>query len=130
MDSTGLIKVNPLCRLSFSDVKDYIEMAGVPYNVLLDQGYKSVGDWHSTRPTISTGASGTVTPADGEEGERAGRWSGDVKKTECGLHKDYFVMKKAFEKKKRERELAESDRKRGDGEDVGQSQIDFAALTI
>lgn len=75
VDSTGLVKVNPLCRWGFQDVKDYIDMAGVPYNPLLDQGYKSVGDWHST-----------VKPKDGE-GERSGRWASNKTKTECGLHK-------------------------------------------
>lgn len=75
VDSTGLVKVNPLCRWRFQDVKDYIDMAGVPYNPLLDQGYKSVGDWHST-----------VKPKDGE-GERSGRWASNKTKTECGLHK-------------------------------------------
>ena len=52
----------------------------MPYNKLLDQGYRSVGDWHSTQKT-----------ADGQS-ERAGRWAGK-EKTECGLHKDYFTMK-------------------------------------
>lgn len=75
VDSTGLVKVNPLCRWGFDDVKEYIDMAGVPYNPLLDQGYKSVGDWHST-----------VKPKDGE-GERSGRWASNKTKTECGLHK-------------------------------------------
>lgn len=80
IDSTGLIKVNPLCRWGFDEVKDYVDMAGVPYNDLLDQGYKSVGDWHSTK-----------VPVEGQD-ERAGRWAGNGTKTECGLHKDYFKM--------------------------------------
>jgi hypothetical protein len=42
--SGPLALANPLCRWGFQDVKDYIEMAGVPYNPLLDQGYKSIGD--------------------------------------------------------------------------------------
>jgi hypothetical protein len=52
----------------------------VPRNKLLDQGYRSVGDWHST-----------VKVNEGQD-ERAGRWAGK-EKTECGLHKDYFIMK-------------------------------------
>jgi phosphoadenosine phosphosulfate reductase len=62
----------------------------VPYNELLDKGYRSVGDWHST-----------AAPAEGEQSdnnERGGRWQGR-NKSECGLHKDYFEMKKAFEAK-------------------------------
>lgn len=116
MDSTGLIKVNPLCRWGFQEVKDYIEMAGVPSNVLLERGYKSVGDWHSTK-----------VPVEGE-GEREGRWSGNKEKTECGLHKDYFKMKKAFEKKTREAEMAKVDALRD--EDVGISSVNLGALTL
>lgn len=84
VDSTGLVKVNPLCRWGFAEVKDYVDMAGVPYNELLDQGYKSVGDWHSTK-----------VPVEGED-ERGGRWAGNGAKTECGLHKDYFKMYVSF----------------------------------
>lgn len=70
---TGLIKVNPLAGWTFEQVQQYIKKHDVPYNALLDQGYKSVGDWHSTQPV-----------ADGED-ERAGRWKGREKK-ECGIH--------------------------------------------
>jgi len=73
VDDAGLIKVNPLANWTFSQVKEYITKNNVPYNVLLDQGYKSVGDWHSTSPV-----------KEGED-ERAGRWK-DKKKTECGIH--------------------------------------------
>lgn len=73
VDDTGLIKVNPLAGWSFAEVKHYIDENHVPYNALLDQGYRSVGDWHSTEPV-----------AEGED-ERAGRWKGR-EKTECGLH--------------------------------------------
>jgi len=69
----GLIKVNPLANWSFKQVKEYIDKHNVPYNSLLDRGYKSVGDWHSTEPV-----------AEGED-ERAGRWKGR-EKTECGIH--------------------------------------------
>ena len=60
----------------------------VPRNKLLDQGYRSVGDWHST-----------VKSGEGDAGERAGRWAGKTEKTECGLHVDYFKMKAAIKKK-------------------------------
>jgi phosphoadenosine phosphosulfate reductase len=75
VDETGLIKVNPLANWSFADVQSYIKEHNVPYNVLLDRGYRSVGDWHSTVPV-----------AEGED-ERAGRWKGRDK-TECGLHEN------------------------------------------
>lgn len=60
---------------------EYIDANNVPRNALLSQGYKSVGDWHSTAKS-----------GEGDEGERAGRWQGKDK-TECGLHEDYFKMK-------------------------------------
>ncbi|TVY83565.1 Phosphoadenosine phosphosulfate reductase, partial [Lachnellula suecica] len=73
IDEAGLIKINPLASWSFKQVQDYIKDHDVPYNSLLDRGYKSVGDWHSTEPV-----------REGED-ERAGRWKGQAK-TECGIH--------------------------------------------
>lgn len=72
-EERGIIKINPMAAWSFPQVKEYIKENNVPYNALLDQGYKSVGDWHSTSPV-----------AEGED-ERAGRWKGQSK-TECGIH--------------------------------------------
>lgn len=73
VDDTGLIKINPLANWSFAQVKAYVDKYKVPYNDLLDRGYKSVGDWHSTQPVAA-----------GED-ERSGRWKGRAK-TECGIH--------------------------------------------
>lgn len=73
VDDTGLIKVNPLVNWTFDQVENYVHENNVPYNALLDQGYKSVGDWHSTQP-VAAG-----------ESERSGRWKG-TEKTECGIH--------------------------------------------
>ena len=80
IDSTGLFKLNPLFSWNFHLVEWYISENKVPRNKLLDQGYRSVGDWHSTSKV-----------GEGQD-ERAGRWAGK-EKTECGLHKDYFAMK-------------------------------------
>ena len=88
VDSTGLVKVNPLFSWTFAQVKAYVDEHNVPSNALLSQGYRSVGDWHST-----------VKSGDGDAGERAGRWAGK-EKTECGLHQDYFKMKLLAMKKK------------------------------
>ncbi|KAG7097377.1 hypothetical protein E1B28_004727 [Marasmius oreades] len=82
VDSTGLMKLNPLYAWPFAMVEWYITDNKVPKNKLLDQGYRSVGDWHSTTK---------VAPG---QDERAGRWAGQ-EKTECGLHRDYFVMEAA-----------------------------------
>ena len=73
VDEAGLIKVNPMANWTFEQVQEYIKANNVPYNELLDRGYKSIGDWHSTQPT-----------KEGED-ERAGRWKGQ-QKTECGIH--------------------------------------------
>jgi phosphoadenosine phosphosulfate reductase len=62
----------------------------VPYNPLLDQGYRSIGDVHSTAKPDPSLANDTS--------ERSGRWQGKSK-TECGLHSNYFDMKKKFEEK-------------------------------
>ena len=90
VDSTGLLKLNPLFAWTFPFVEWYVKENNVPRNKLLDQGYRSVGDWHSTAKS-----------GDGDTGERAGRWAGKKEKTECGLHVDYFAMKAAAEKKVR-----------------------------
>ncbi|KAF9238837.1 Phosphoadenosine phosphosulfate reductase family-domain-containing protein [Melanogaster broomeanus] len=64
-DATGLLKLNPIFSWSFAQVQAYITDNDVPRNKLLSQGYKSVGDWHSTAKS-----------AEGDAGERAGRWAG------------------------------------------------------
>ncbi|MFZ5825605.1 MAG: phosphoadenylyl-sulfate reductase [Bacillota bacterium] len=70
----NLVKINPLVAWKDADVWTYILENNVPYNVLHDQGYPSIGCSYCTRP---------VKPG---EDPRAGRWSGH-NKTECGLHK-------------------------------------------
>ncbi|KAF7332564.1 PAPS-reduct domain-containing protein [Mycena kentingensis (nom. inval.)] len=81
VDETGLLKLNPLFEWTFPFVQWYIDEYDVPRNKLLAQGYRSVGDWHSTSK-----------PVPGQD-ERSGRWAGR-EKTECGLHKNYFEMQK------------------------------------
>jgi phosphoadenosine phosphosulfate reductase len=57
IDDAGLVKINPLANWSFKQVKEYIDKHNVPYNTLLDKGYKSVGDWHSTQYVSARGLS-------------------------------------------------------------------------
>ncbi|KAI1771624.1 phosphoadenosine phosphosulfate reductase [Hypoxylon cercidicola] len=95
-DETGIIKINPLVDWSFAQVKAYITDNNIPYNELLDRGYKSVGDWHSTSP-VSAG-----------EDERAGRWKGQAK-TECGIHNKksrYALYLQEMQRKAEEEQLA------------------------
>lgn len=71
----GIIKVNPLASWSLEDVKSYIRLNRVPYNVLQDRGFVSLGCQPCTRAV-----------RDGES-VRAGRWWWeDNSKKECGLH--------------------------------------------
>jgi phosphoadenosine phosphosulfate reductase len=69
----GLVKISPLANWTKQDVWRMITEHDIPYNVLHDQGYTSIGCWPCTRAVLF-----------GED-ERAGRWSGSAK-TECGLH--------------------------------------------
>jgi len=93
-DDTGIIKLNPLAHWDFQQVWSYIKANEVPYNALVDQGYKSIGDWHSTRAPTN------------DSDERSGRWDGN--KTECGLHKDYFKMRAAYMAAKKKRQQLEA----------------------
>jgi phosphoadenosine phosphosulfate reductase len=69
----NLTKVNPLLNWTKKDVWGFVHKHEVPYNVLHDRDYPSIGCWPCTRP-VQAG-----------EDDRAGRWAGKVKK-ECGLH--------------------------------------------
>ncbi|CEJ57396.1 Phosphoadenosine phosphosulfate reductase [Penicillium brasilianum] len=98
VDEAGLIKINPMANWSFDQVKAYVKEHNVPYNELLDRGYKSVGDWHSTQPV-----------ADNED-ERSGRWKGQ-QKTECGIHNPrskYAQYLMEMERKRQEEALTQA----------------------
>ena len=68
-----MVKINPIAAWGFDDVLDYAGAHDVPVNLLLTQGYPSIGCAPCTRP---------VAPG---EDPRAGRWAG-LAKSECGLH--------------------------------------------
>lgn len=70
---SGLYKVLPILYWSTQEVHDYLTTHDLPYHPLHEQGYATVGDWHSSRP---------VSAAD--EHERDTRFRGI--KQECGLH--------------------------------------------
>ncbi|MDE3059370.1 MAG: phosphoadenylyl-sulfate reductase [Bacteroidota bacterium] len=73
----SIVKVNPLLHWQFKEVMDFVHANFVPYNLLHDQGFVSIGCAPCTR-AIGEG-----------EDFRAGRWwwesAADGKK-ECGLH--------------------------------------------
>ena len=71
----GLIKINPLADWTARDVARYLADNRIPYNVLHDRGFPSIGCAPCTR-AVRVG-----------ESERAGRWWWeDDQKKECGLH--------------------------------------------
>lgn len=75
-EKNGLIKINPLISWSEKQVWDYIKEYDVPYNMLHDKGYPSIGCEPCTR---------AIEPG---EDSRAGRWWWEVTgHKECGLHK-------------------------------------------
>lgn len=70
-----IIKIHPLFDWTFEEVKQYCREQHIPYNVLHDKGFPSIGCQPCTRAV--------------QEGEdfRAGRWWWeDQSKKECGLH--------------------------------------------
>jgi phosphoadenosine phosphosulfate reductase len=66
----GVVKVNPLATWDEKQTWTYITRNNIPYNVLLNQGYTSIGCYNCTVPGVRG---------------RTGRWSG-FDKDECGLH--------------------------------------------
>jgi phosphoadenosine phosphosulfate reductase len=72
-ERNGLVKVNPLAGWSDQQLRDYISETCVLENLLVSQGYPSIGC-----------APCTNRPAPGAD-PRSGRWAGRAK-TECGLH--------------------------------------------
>lgn len=68
----GIYKIHPILEWTGRDVHRYLQEHELPYHPLFDQGYKSIGDTHSTAP-VGQGVH-----------ERSGRFGG--LKQECGLH--------------------------------------------
>lgn len=66
-------KILPILTWSDRDIYQYLKTYNLPYHPLFEQGYLTVGDWHSSRP---------VTAEDLHERET--RFQG--LKQECGLH--------------------------------------------
>lgn len=74
-DTFNLLKINPLFRWSEKKVWDYLREHQIPYNLLHDKGFPSIGCQPCTR-AVAAG-----------EDSRAGRWWWeDQGHKECGLH--------------------------------------------
>lgn len=65
-------KLHPIIDWDNRDVHRYLTDNELPYHPLWDQGYVSIGDWHSSAP---------LAPGQSEEDTRFGGM-----KRECGLH--------------------------------------------
>lgn len=74
--ANGLVKINPLINWTEKEVWDYINKHKIPYNLLHDRGFPSIGCEPCTR---------AIEPG---EDIRSGRWwwENELHK-ECGLHK-------------------------------------------
>jgi phosphoadenosine phosphosulfate reductase len=72
LTGAGRFKVHPIFDWTDRDIYRYLKKYDLPYHPLWDQGYVSLGDWHTTR---------TLRDAVGPE---ATRFFG--LKRECGLH--------------------------------------------
>ena len=71
----SIVKYNPLLHWNTEEVKEFVRIHTIPYNLLHDQGFLSIGCSPCTR---------SVLPG---EDMRAGRWWWeDTSKKECGLH--------------------------------------------
>lgn len=74
-EANQIIKYHPLLHWTTAEVKEYINKYNVPYNILHDRGFVSIGCAPCTR---------AIRPG---EDFRAGRWWWeDNTKKECGLH--------------------------------------------
>ncbi len=73
--TNNIIKYHPVLEWSFQQMQDYLKKNNVPYNILHDKGFPSIGCAPCTRAV-----------AEGED-FRAGRWWWESSQKECGLHK-------------------------------------------
>jgi phosphoadenosine phosphosulfate reductase len=75
-EKNQLVKIHPLLYWSLDEVREAIRQAKIPYNILHDQGFVSIGCQPCTR-AIRSG-----------EDFRAGRWWWENSSSkECGLHR-------------------------------------------
>lgn len=69
----GIYKLLPILQWHSRDVYQYLTEQDLPYHPYFDEGYVTVGDWHSSRPLTAD-----------DDDERDTRFQG--LKQECGLH--------------------------------------------
>jgi phosphoadenosine phosphosulfate reductase len=74
LEDKKMYKINPLLNWTYDEMISYIKQNNVPYNVLHDKGFISIGCAPCTR---------AIEPG---EDARAGRWWWEASQKECGLH--------------------------------------------
>ncbi|EDX84447.1 phosphoadenosine phosphosulfate reductase [Synechococcus sp. PCC 7335] len=72
-EQAGRYKLLPILHWHSKDVYDYLKTHNLPYHPFFEEGYVSVGDWHSSRPLTAD-----------DTDARATRFNG--LKQECGIH--------------------------------------------
>lgn len=73
-NQTRTTKLYPILDWSDEEIENYFYLYSLPRHPLLEKGYVSIGDWHSTRPL--------------EEGETPEQTRFSGIKRECGLHEE------------------------------------------
>lgn len=68
-----IYKILPILNWHSRDIYYYLQKHDLPYHPMFDEGYVTVGDWHSSRPVTAD-----------DDNERDTRFHG--MKQECGLH--------------------------------------------
>ncbi len=80
----AIYKVLPILTWHSRDIYRYLQAHDLPYHPLFEEGYVTVGDWHSSRPLLAT-----------DDDERDTRFKG--LKQECGLHLESMKEWKSFD---------------------------------
>ncbi len=70
---SNIYKIHPILAWNARDIYQYLTAHDLPYHPYFDQGYVSVGDWHSSRPLTANDTDARDTRFHGV-------------KQECGLH--------------------------------------------
>ncbi len=91
--SKGRWKLNPLAYWSYDQVWNYIKDNKVPYNLLYDLGFTSIGDEMTTTFPNKSHVGDAIY-------ERSGRFT-NLNRTECGLH-SHLQKIKALKKQRKD----------------------------
>ncbi|MDY6941351.1 MAG: phosphoadenylyl-sulfate reductase [Cyanobacteriota bacterium] len=83
-EQDGRYKVFPILHWTAREIYEYLQAYDLPYHPLYEEGYMTVGDWHSSRPMTLE-----------DYTERDTRFQG--LKQECGLHLPQTPEEQSFD---------------------------------